>query len=219
MRDFMMQKILIIFDKFENWLNRILLKYARSITTIHPNSITKINLVVGLSAAFILYLSKYNDYLIVASSLLIVFNILLDVLDGLVARVNNKQSKKGAFMDIFFDQLTDASISIVIMLNMLPHKIVGTIVLVIPLIYNYLNLSYYFYSKKKNSSVRSGLLLILAILLLTHFILSKCGINTFYFEIIRTNVIELILILYAFFGIFAIANIARKIFKALDDAC
>ncbi len=72
---------------------------------LHPNVITTMAFVVGLVCAFTIY----RGYTIAAFVLLWVSGA-LDVLDGTVARLTNKSSKFGAYLDMIFDRMVEAAI-------------------------------------------------------------------------------------------------------------
>jgi phosphatidylglycerophosphate synthase len=74
-------------------------------TGVSPNAVTYAAFVVGLVAALAI---AWQFYL--AGVLLILFSRLLDALDGAVARLANKATDQGGFLDIALDFLFYASI-------------------------------------------------------------------------------------------------------------
>ncbi len=72
---------------------------------LHPNVITSLAFALGLICAYTI--SK--GYTIAAFVLLWVSGG-LDVLDGTVARLTNKSSKFGAYLDMIFDRMVEAAI-------------------------------------------------------------------------------------------------------------
>jgi len=71
---------------------------------VHPNVYT----ILGLLLALLAPPSAYMGYFALAL-ILIVLSSLMDVMDGLVARVSGLQSKWGAFLDSLSDRVSDAS--------------------------------------------------------------------------------------------------------------
>jgi phosphatidylglycerophosphate synthase len=71
---------------------------ARRLERIHPNTITVMSLVVGILAALLLIQQQYTWALCFW-----LFNRLLDGLDGLVARIHQRQSDLGGYLDILID--------------------------------------------------------------------------------------------------------------------
>ncbi|MEM4487696.1 MAG: archaetidylinositol phosphate synthase [Desulfurococcaceae archaeon] len=71
-----------------------------------PNSLTILSLLVALIGFSLSYLFKSGLYL----SLCIIISGLLDSLDGAVARLQSKETKRGAFLDSFIDRVSEAVI-------------------------------------------------------------------------------------------------------------
>ncbi len=74
-------------------------------TRLSPNQITAIALIAGVSSGVLIA----NNKMLLATGLLL-FSGLLDVLDGTVARLTNKSSPIGAFLDMIFDRMVEASV-------------------------------------------------------------------------------------------------------------
>jgi CDP-diacylglycerol--glycerol-3-phosphate 3-phosphatidyltransferase len=75
---------------------------------ITPNWITLVGTILVIASA--IYMSISNN-LILGSILLIIFS-LFDSLDGVLARLANRQSTFGEFLDSTFDRLSDAAVFI-----------------------------------------------------------------------------------------------------------
>ncbi|MDO8281885.1 MAG: archaetidylinositol phosphate synthase [Thermodesulfovibrionia bacterium] len=69
---------------------------------ISPNMITVTGSLITLAAAFMIPRS------LISGGLLILFSGLFDMLDGIVARVNNRATKFGAFLDSVLDRYSDS---------------------------------------------------------------------------------------------------------------
>ena len=89
---------------------------ARRMTSISPNTVSLIGLGIGLSSAIFaargLYLWGLAFWLL---------NRALDGLDGLLARLHNKQNDFGGYLDIFFDFIAYAALPIGLVLSV-PSK-------------------------------------------------------------------------------------------------
>ncbi len=79
-------------------------KYS-GLVYLHPNLITIIALILGLACGIAISQSLW----LVAFILLWVSGI-FDVLDGTVARITKKSSKFGAYLDLIFDRMVEASV-------------------------------------------------------------------------------------------------------------
>ena len=69
---------------------------------ITPNAVTFVALAAHIPVAWLIY----NDYLLIAGILIIVFG-LFDTLDGALARVQNVTSERGMFFDASTDRLKE----------------------------------------------------------------------------------------------------------------
>jgi archaetidylinositol phosphate synthase len=72
---------------------------------IHPDAVTSIAFIIGISASIFLGLG----YIALPIGLLWLSG-LLDVLDGTMARLTGKSSKIGAYLDMVFDRMVEASV-------------------------------------------------------------------------------------------------------------
>jgi phosphatidylglycerophosphate synthase len=88
----------------ERVLEPIALRLLRS---VHPNAITVVACAVGIAAAVAVWQQAY-----VPALLLWLLNRLLDGLDGAVARLTNKQSDFGGYLDIVLDTVVYAAIPV-----------------------------------------------------------------------------------------------------------
>jgi CDP-diacylglycerol--glycerol-3-phosphate 3-phosphatidyltransferase len=71
---------------------------------VHPNVITAAGFLVTVAGAALIPLSLAAGGIVVAAG------SLLDMLDGAVARANNKTSRFGAFLDSVLDRYSDAAV-------------------------------------------------------------------------------------------------------------
>jgi phosphatidylglycerophosphate synthase len=80
---------------------------ARSLSRVSPITVSLIGLVIALLAAWSAYRQIYF-----AAFALWIFNRVLDGLDGLLARLHNKQSDFGGYVDILTDFIAYAALPI-----------------------------------------------------------------------------------------------------------
>ncbi len=100
-------------------------------TRLTPNQITCLALISGVSAGILV---GFNQFF-AAGSLLLVSGI-LDVLDGTVARITNKQSPLGAFLDMIFDRIVESAI-ILGFFFLMPEFAFSYILFLISVIFNF----------------------------------------------------------------------------------
>jgi phosphatidylglycerophosphate synthase len=87
--------------KFGHFLDKPLTPFVKKIP-LNPNVLTAAGFVITITAAFVL---PSNIRL---GGLLILAGGLFDMLDGIAARVNNRATRFGAFMDSLLDRYSDA---------------------------------------------------------------------------------------------------------------
>lgn len=112
----------MIGEKFGHAFDRPLEHLAKNIT-ITPNTITIAGFVVTVIAAIIL---TNNLFL---GGIMVLAGGAFDILDGVVARVNRKNSRFGAFLDSVLDRYSDAMILLAIAWNLLGSKNTSGLVL------------------------------------------------------------------------------------------
>ncbi len=115
-------------EKLGHFLDAPLESLAKKIP-FHPNTLTITGFLITLVASLALVSN------LVLGGILILIGGLFDVLDGVVARVNGKGSKFGAFLDSVLDRLADAIILLAIGWNLfnlgnLPGLVLSLITLV-----------------------------------------------------------------------------------------
>lgn len=96
---------------FQKPLDTISRKLANH--NIKPNTITVYSLIIGILSA-LSYI--FTDYILL-TLILLWLSGLLDVLDGNLARLSNKQSSFGTILDITFDRLVEAALIIGIVIK------------------------------------------------------------------------------------------------------
>jgi phosphatidylglycerophosphate synthase len=96
-----------------------------------PNAITVAALCIGISSGVLAAFGLYFPALA-----LLWLSGLLDVLDGTVARLTGKTSKLGAYMDLIFDRLVEASVVLGFYLSM-PRFALASLVFFISVIFNF----------------------------------------------------------------------------------
>lgn len=80
---------------------------ARAFSKVSPNLISFISLVLAALAGAMIFFSDRWDMLLMLAALVILLSGFFDALDGKVARLTGKASKKGDFIDHVFDRYAD----------------------------------------------------------------------------------------------------------------
>ena len=101
-------------DKYRKQADPFIAPVARKLKNVSPNTITWIGLILAFVAGAIFFYSGFEgsknyEFLIVGAVVVLVSGY-FDALDGKVARIWNKSSKKGDYLDHVFDRYADVFI-------------------------------------------------------------------------------------------------------------
>jgi archaetidylinositol phosphate synthase len=83
---------------------------AKRLINVNPNTISWIGLILAFLAGLILYLSGRKDewhWMLVLGAVIVLISGYFDALDGKVAKLAGKASRKGDFLDHVFDRYAD----------------------------------------------------------------------------------------------------------------
>ena len=114
---------------FQPIFNKIASIFAK--LEIHPDTITIIALLLGILASIMIVIDKTILFLI-----FLWLSGLMDVIDGTVARMTNKSSKKVAYMDLIFDRMVEASI-ILGFYFLLPQNTLAYLLFFVSVLFNF----------------------------------------------------------------------------------
>jgi len=83
---------------------------AKRLINVNPNTISWIGLILAFFAGLLLYLSGTGEgwhWMLIAGAVVVIVSGYFDALDGKVAKLAGKASKKGDFLDHVFDRYAD----------------------------------------------------------------------------------------------------------------
>jgi len=94
--------------KFKDKFDRILIIFAKPFIRqrISPNIITLLGLLIALCYLFVALTKPFLFSIMLP--LLFILSALMDAIDGVIARIGNKKTKKGAFLDSVTDRIVDS---------------------------------------------------------------------------------------------------------------
>lgn len=108
----------MVLDKYRATSDRVLGPIAKRLPRTQPNTLSWLAFTCAVLGAVALAFSKRSSvYLLIAASVLIVINGFLDLLDGLVAKMFNKATKRGDFLDHVLDRYADIIIVVGIIVS------------------------------------------------------------------------------------------------------
>lgn len=101
----------MVLDRHRGLLDFVVVPLARSLRNVNPNTITWTGLLVAALASVFILLSSPEDepsnYYLVVVSLLIFLHGILDMVDGKMARLHQKATPLGDFLDHAIDRFSD----------------------------------------------------------------------------------------------------------------
>jgi archaetidylinositol phosphate synthase len=124
-------------DKYRDNLDGILSFFGEKIK-LKPDILTWCSFLFAIGAGFLLYLSFSYHFLLLLSALFVAGNGFLDALDGKVARLQNRASMKGDFLDHVLDRYSDIFIMGGIILSGWCDTRIGVLALVGVLLTSYM---------------------------------------------------------------------------------
>ncbi|MBU0684840.1 MAG: CDP-alcohol phosphatidyltransferase family protein [Candidatus Thermoplasmatota archaeon] len=98
----------MVLDSYRGEADKILSPAAKRLSTINPNYLSLSSLILAIAAA-LFYVMKWDQALLIAA-VFVALSGIFDALDGKVARISSKASKRGDFVDHVIDRYSDAII-------------------------------------------------------------------------------------------------------------
>lgn len=110
-------------ESLRPFLNKILKPLAQKIN-LNPNIITLISPFIALLACY-----AFTQKMLLLATIAILLSGFLDILDGAVARTNNRSTKFGAFLDSTIDRISDGIIYIGIIFGGFCNWLIGVLLI------------------------------------------------------------------------------------------
>ncbi|CAE6498839.1 MAG: CDP-alcohol phosphatidyltransferase family protein [Candidatus Nitrosotenuis sp.] len=100
-------------------------------TGLSPNFWTAVGLVLAFASAAVYGLNTHISYAAIIGGILLLVSGFFDIVDGQVARITKKVSKKGGFLDSVFDKVAEVAIFLGILVGNFaePHMVLLAITL------------------------------------------------------------------------------------------
>lgn len=111
---------------------------AKKLINVDPNLISWVGLILAFVSGLILYLSFDSTWLLLLASLLVIVSGYFDALDGKVAKLSGKASKKGDYLDHVFDRYADMFMIGGVAVSAWCNPYIGTLALVGVLLTSYM---------------------------------------------------------------------------------
>lgn len=111
---------------------------ARHMAKVNPNSVTIISLIAGILAGISYVGSHISPWFFLLGGGFVMISGTADSLDGILARIYDRVTKKGDFLDHFYDRLVDISILLGLAFSKGAHLILGFFLTLLVLLHSYL---------------------------------------------------------------------------------
>ena len=111
---------------------------AKKLINVNPNMISWVGLILALLCGILLYLSYDYHILLIIGALVVLISGYFDALDGKVAKLAGKASKRGDFLDHVFDRYADVFMIGGVALSAWCNPILGALALVGVLLTSYM---------------------------------------------------------------------------------
>ena len=128
----------MVLDRYRNIADRFLLPIANHMLNVNPNIVSGIALSFALAAGIAFYVSYMAHWLLILAVLFTFLNALFDALDGKIARLTEKSSAKGDFLDHVLDRYADIFILGGITLSPYCNELIGLIAILGVLLLSYM---------------------------------------------------------------------------------
>lgn len=132
----------MVLDRHRGVLDPILNPWTHVLRNVDPNTLSWISFPFALAAGLFFYFSDPTQtperFYIVAAAFCVMLNGILDLLDGRVARLANKQTKLGDFLDHTLDRFADVVILTGLALSPWGAPRVGLVAIVVVLLSSYI---------------------------------------------------------------------------------
>ena len=100
----------MVLDEHRSKVDFALTPVAKKFINVNPNTISWIGLILAFISGLLFYLSGTGtkwEWLLIAGAVVVIISGYFDALDGKVAKLSGKASKKGDFLDHVFDRYAD----------------------------------------------------------------------------------------------------------------
>lgn len=111
---------------------------AKKLINVNPNMISWVGLILALLCGILLYLSYDYHILLLIGAIVVLISGYFDALDGKVAKLAGKASKRGDFLDHVFDRYADVFMIGGVALSAWCNPIIGALALVGVLLTSYM---------------------------------------------------------------------------------
>lgn len=196
----------MVLDSQRKNVDPFLDKIAKRLINVNPNALTWLSLLCAMAAGLFFYLSspenELGNYYLCFAVIFVLLNGLFDAIDGKIAKLANKASKRGDFLDHAIDRYADVFIVGGIALSpwLANHHYIGLLAIVGMLLTSYMGTQAQAVGCQRNYSGLLGradrLALLMIIPVIQHIWLGYTDSGLFF----RLFLLEWLLLYFAIIG-------------------
>ena len=193
----------MVLDKHRNVVEPVLSPMAKRFVGINPDVFTWLSMVFAFLAGFFFFISDKSTelvtYYLFIGSLFVFMNGLFDALDGKIAKLSKKASKRGYFLDHAIDRYADVFMVGGLAISSWVHPLIGVLALVGMLLTSYMGTQAQAIGHKRDYSGFLGRADRL-VLLMIFPIVQHIGLRYSFENIWGFTILEWVLIYFAVMG-------------------
>lgn len=162
----------MVFDMFRELGNKIMFPIAKKLKWLNPDFVTLLSLLTSIGVGVLFYIDGIS--MLIPIALLIALTGFFDYLDGSIAKVTKKTTKRGDFLDHTVDRFSDVAIFSGLALSVFVNIYAGFAAVVTILLVSYMGTQAHALTGKRDYSGMLGradrlILLFFAVLLQFEF--------------------------------------------------
>ncbi len=127
----------MVLNRYRKQADSILAPMAKKLRKVNPDLVSWLSLLFALIAGISFYFSNKPSF-VLSGGIFVVLNSLFDALDGKIAKMTGKASKKGDFLDHTIDRYSDIFILVGITLGPLSRTSIGLLAIIGVLMTSYM---------------------------------------------------------------------------------
>jgi archaetidylinositol phosphate synthase len=208
----------MVLDSKRNRVDFIMDPSARLLRNVHPNTISVLALLIAVIAGVMLFFSDRWYPLLIAASLAVLLSGFFDGLDGKVARLSGKTSKKGDFVDHVLDRYADVFLIGAVAISSWCSPYIGVIAIVGVLLTSYMGTQAQAVGVGRHYGGvlgRADRMVLLIVMPALQYVLLTTGASSFDLIVIQTNFLEIMMIWFAIVGNITAVQRAWTTYRAL----
>jgi archaetidylinositol phosphate synthase len=193
----------MVLDAKRNKVDFVLDPSARLFRNVDPNIISLLALIIAAIAGIMLFFSDRWYILLVIASLTVLISGFFDGLDGKVARLSGKASKKGDFVDHVLDRYADVLLIGAVAISSWCNPIIGVVAIVGVLLTSYMGTQAQAVGVNRHYGGilgRADRMVLLILMPILQYVLLANGSSSIDLVVIRTNFLEIMMIWFAVIG-------------------